>query len=254
MGFFSLLGVITFASWASAFTLNMTSSELLGWDAQVLRFYVNATGCTITEDELNTSIDAAIELWNSVSTSGIGVERGYTSTFTAASAFAGDATDTPLIACDDNLSSTLGIETNNIPGVTRILTENLRVNYGVLLLNAESGKSAEISQISKTKLNVVIAHEIGHVLGLGHTSDENALMYYKATYKEDLALSLDDVDGITYLYPRSEPGDSNILGCATITDSEGDDPVNPMGAVVVAFWLLIVFLIARMNMGSLWSR
>ncbi|XP_069495153.1 matrix metalloproteinase-20-like [Ambystoma mexicanum] len=52
----------------------------------------------------------------------------------------------------------------------------------------------------------VVAHELGHALGLGHSKDPNALMYPKYKYFDPSTyqLSLDDVVGIQSLYgPRS---------------------------------------------------
>ncbi|KAJ1113485.1 hypothetical protein NDU88_001729 [Pleurodeles waltl] len=52
----------------------------------------------------------------------------------------------------------------------------------------------------------VVAHELGHALGLGHSKDPNALMFPKYKYFEPSIyhLSLDDIMGIQSLYgPRS---------------------------------------------------
>ena len=58
---------------------------------------------------------------------------------------------------------------------------------------------------------------MGHTLGLGHSQDLNALMYYDESLKQNLALAQDDIDGITYLYPRNELGNDKTMGCSTVS-------------------------------------
>ncbi|HSR33719.1 MAG TPA: matrixin family metalloprotease, partial [Anaerolineae bacterium] len=48
---------------------------------------------------------------------------------------------------------------------------------------------------------LVFLHENGHVAGLGHSSDQNAVMY--AYYNWQGELQQDDIDGISALYPAS---------------------------------------------------
>nr|XP_020667506.1 matrix metalloproteinase-27-like isoform X1 [Pogona vitticeps] len=52
---------------------------------------------------------------------------------------------------------------------------------------------------------LVAAHEIGHVLGLAHSSDPRALMFpnYKPIDPEDFPLAQDDIDGIQAIYGPS---------------------------------------------------
>ncbi|NXL93365.1 MMP8 collagenase, partial [Alectura lathami] len=54
-------------------------------------------------------------------------------------------------------------------------------------------------------LFIVLAHELGHSLGLSHSNDPGALMYptYAYTDPDEFLLPQDDIDGIQAIYGRS---------------------------------------------------
>jgi hypothetical protein len=246
---------------AQAFTLSY-SSALQGWQGNTLSFAVNSSQCGITQAALYSAIDDAIALWNQVPNSRIRLSRGAEVTTTVAQALAGSAASglpTPLILCDPNMQATFqagvspnldpdpSFTSNNIPGVTLPLPTELTMDYAVLVLNSESGKPARISNLSSTVLRVVIAHEIGHVLGLGHTKDIANLMYFDASERAKLSLSQDDMDGIAYLYPRTELAGNGLYGCGTVQRSGGTDGRGPGArtAAEVLIWIGVAWLGAR---------
>ena len=74
---------------------------------------------------------------------------------------------------------------------------------------------------------VLFLHENGHVLGLGHSPEMEAVMF--ATYHgEVLDLHQDDIDGITFLYPYD--GTTGTIS-GTVTELDG---VTISGATVTA--------------------
>jgi hypothetical protein len=218
-----LAGIMFFLPGVSfAFTLSV-GQEQKGWKGDTLSVRVNYSGCSISNDKLNAAIDEAIALWNAAPESVLTLKREGTSSATPGQGQAGTATEVPAIVCSTSLATDLtGIDASaadSIPAVTFSAadTSSLHINFGVMVLNSQSGAGADISTLTDTTLRVVIAHELGHILGLGHTASTFALMYYDATKKSTLALSQDDLDGLYYLYPRREPL-GGMFGCGTVRD------------------------------------
>ena len=89
---------------------------------------------------------------------------------------------------------------------------------GAIILINES--STIFTTLDKAGKIAVLAHEIGHAIGLGHTDSTSALMYYKTVTKRK-ALGEDDMRGVSYLYPMQIDAFGLLGGCATIQNKDG---------------------------------
>ncbi|GCC34873.1 hypothetical protein chiPu_0013350 [Chiloscyllium punctatum] len=49
-------------------------------------------------------------------------------------------------------------------------------------------------------LEIVVTHEVGHSLGLGHSNDKNAVMFATYSFRDPFMLMPDDIKGIQFLY------------------------------------------------------
>lgn len=200
-----LLALLFVAMPARAWTL--LSSDLIGWPAPKLEVYVNPEGCSIDEVTLYARIDEALEAWNRTPYSALQVARAsIVSGEGVAQYLGGSATLLPVILCDPEFGSHHNADPEGVPATTRVSTANSQIHYAGIFLNAQAGTQASLAHLTETELKITIAHEMGHALGLGHSSDEEALMYYSISGKEQLLLSQDDMDGLSYLYPRNELG------------------------------------------------
>lgn len=221
------LALLLVASRAQAFTLLADLSA--GWDTTSLTFEVNESSCTglgISAGELHEAIDAAVDAWNSVPTANLKLVKGGDSTGTANAS-------SPVIYC----STTPG---NSIAGTGSVGVLGGRPVVGGLVLNGDVTKDAYFGSLTSAQQKIVVTHEIGHVLGMGHSDQEYALMYYNIGEKAELRLSQDDIDALTWLHPRNEFSDG-IMGCSTAEASEKGTP--PSGGTLS--WL-VLFLLAWM--------
>ncbi len=219
-----LMLVLLFLSFPSfGFSLNSrTSSNFKGWANPDVKFQINTANCPAGVD-VTGIINQALDLWNNIATSNLKVSVVGTTTSTSPS-------DPITIMCDTNYDLP-----DSSPGaaVVQPSTGDF-ITSGIMYLNATSGR-ANIANFSEAIVAVTLAHEIGHLLGLGHSQDLNALMYYDASLKTTLGLAQDDIDGITYLYPRNEFGKDKPMGCGLVVN---DQP--PTTGTMIAFLSLFM--------------
>lgn len=226
-GLVLLAGLLTLP--VQAWTLRSTGMG--GWTGSTLTIHYNFTGCSMPSDELLSIIDGGIAIWNTSQNSGLRIVRDLNpSTGTAADIVAGTASPTPLIACDTGFSTNQTADGDFIPALTRLATTGGRVSFAGIVFNSEAGKQADIGGLSSSAVSVAFTHELGHALGLGHSGDSQALMYYSISGKTVATLTQDDMDGMAYLYPRSEFS-NGPYGCAS-----AHRRASPRGAV----WLLLL--------------
>jgi hypothetical protein len=218
----------------NAFTLS-NSSGIKGWANNEVTIVVNTANCPNGVDVV-ALIKDAMDVWNNVPTSSLKVKYGGSTTST---------TDgNPVVAyCETNFQAVTGANQNETPGVARG-NGNSQLVTGLLILNASVG-TANIANVSRIGLEVVVAHEIGHVLGLGHSQSANALMYYTYSLKTDLNLAQDDIDGISYLYPSDEFKDNEFAGCGLIKNIP--PPSSGLILMTLLLCLLPIFVYSKLK-------
>lgn len=199
-----------------AFTLVQSNSPKFPVDDVSIEF--SADSCTNTGVSIQEWRDIAEEAinryWNTVSSSALRLKISGFSTATIAADIYSEA-----IAKAQNNSILIGCSTNATIFTTTTNVASGRLNWNdpkqaVVLINNISGSAAAL--MDREKKIILIAHELGHALGLGHATLTDALMYYDSTNQTLKYLHKDDIDGITYLYPHHSP-----VSCSSIEDLRG---------------------------------
>lgn len=219
----SFLFILLLTFEAHAFTFNNNIKLVFAEDEVIVNVANGCTNIGIDSRELLTIVnDAVNEFWNKSPTSRLKLRAG--SVVTVNSAYQTDnicvastnCTPNPalavssgvLITCNSNITnfpsaSILGITIpNNISGST--------IQGSLIMINDRA--TTQFANKSRPEKVAIIAHEIGHAFGLGHSPVHDSLMYY-ATVESRVSLGRDDIDGISYLYPKKQP-----TGCGTIDD------------------------------------
>lgn len=225
------LNLITTSSFA--FTLSSsTNPNLEGWAGGDVQLLVNTANCPANVDVVGIIKDS-VAVWNNVPTSSVKVSYGGSTTSTT---FASPTT----VYCETNFQTVVGADQNFVPGAANTGTVGGRITQGILYLNVSAG-NANIANYDQTKLRIILAHEIGHILGLGHSGTANSLMYYNASARQKLSISQDDIDGISYLYPSNEFSDSKFAGCGLVKDLP---PPKGGGLTLLMLMLCLPLLVA----------
>lgn len=230
-GFIVLLSLIP--SVGFSFTLNTSSdSNLKGWPNSRMVIQLNLSNCPSSVDVRGVMTEAA-EVWNNVPTSNIKISFGEDTTATS-------PTDSSIVYCETNFEETTGGDQDNVPGSAGVDGSSGTISRGLMYLNVSSGRG-NIANFDRSTLVVIFAHEVGHLLGLGHSDDSFALMYYNGSAKKEPRLGQDDIDGISYLYPSDELKDSGqMAGCGSVITKSPPPPPPNQWIVNLGIVLLIM--------------
>lgn len=222
-----ILALFILPSVAGAFTLEGNGTDVnSGWSSPAVT--VNIDSSCSSYSSVTAALSSAVKIWSNLPSSNLVVSVGSTASLgSSITTYTGShATQsyvgTPLIYCDTNFDSDFGYTSpSDIPGLELNPTLNCStgstfcpIEGSLIVLNLDSSDTTNFSNFSAAVQSIIVAHELGHALGLGHSANTNALMYYSANDRENLKLSQDDVNGMSYLYPRNEFGSKGgVMGC-----------------------------------------
>lgn len=243
----SLLALL-YSSSSLAFTLSVSNGAYFKNNTIKVNVADNCSNLAMSPSALLAlSAEAVEQFWNKVPTSRLRIEQG------AVLTVSGDFRTAPicsstnpcipnpslvhtkeiLIACNTNAvnfssSSILALTLpNNVSG-KNIISATLLINDSAANKFKDKSRPEQIS---------ILAHEIGHAIGLGHSPVTDSLMYFE-TIASRYRLGWDDIDGATYLYPTEQP----ISGCGTV-DLTGPSG-NQLGPMLLGFSCIMLLSFA----------
>ena len=240
---------------ATAFSLYPANPPRYGTHDVPLRIVPgDCTNAGLTNAQLQSFVEKAIgRYWNLVPTASLKLHVGDAVAAGAVPATspsleelaAAAGTDEIVVGCSSNAKLFTSGSTLAVGG---IVTQGAA--HGAVAIN-DTPATLFTSLDEDTKLSV-FAHELGHALGLGHSSIEYALMYYAVSDDvQQRALSQDDADALTYLYPLKGKAGGFGGACGTLgaamrdgPHDRGGGPPSPLatilasGMIFAAGWVL----------------
>jgi hypothetical protein len=242
--FFKFLFIITFLN-SKAFTFTLIDKDSKFPTSSIKLEFVNDSCQSISLAKLKDYTKKAVnKFWNRVGSSAIALQIGSERNIngSAITSFSGLITlakkNTILVSCLENLGSFVDDGGDNILGVGSIYCASKKNCVGALAINGRS--TSAIKNESSTQIIATIAHELGHAIGIGHSSFKHNLMYYSIGAKKQEFLGQDDIDATTYLYPHSKEVQGLMGSCGTIHLQNKNHFTNP-DQLTFKFILQIIF-------------
>lgn len=107
-----------------------------------------------------------------------------------------------------------------------------------------TGPSTPLTSSDPVTLARVVAHELGHVIGIGHSDKPYALMYFSLVLEN--GMSDDDANGMAYLYPAN-PWNA-ATGCAAAAQAaDRESPATAPDPVLVTLLFTCLFVLFRLR-------
>lgn len=100
-----------------------------------------------------------------------------------------------VVGCNENTFN-LDSKENLVVGSLLCVAQNCK---GVVIFNGNP--NSLVPSAPRPQIVTSLAHELGHALGLGHSSDEDALMYFQTSARSLETLGSDDRAALSQLYP-----------------------------------------------------
>ena len=144
-----------------------------------------------------------------------------------------------VITCNNNgtnfpSNSVLAISApNNISGS--------KIKGSIIVINNRA--DSQLSTFSKGEMQKILAHEIGHALGIGHSKDSAAFMYHKDIQNKN-GLARDDIYALSHLYPK-KLDDMSCLGFLGSIENQSNNNYWNKPLLVLSIGFLSIILVLQ---------
>ncbi len=197
----------------SVFSFTLTGPNIMGYAGASISVHLDPENCYETVRE---ELEEALDVWNSATQANLILELSNDVSYTDNELTTRAFTESIVVGCTIDMNAAGGDRDSTLAFANSSDTDgDGHLDRGFMLINMDPNGDARASDSIIGRRILVIAHETGHVLGLGHSSQDNALMYFQANHTTP-NLHQDDNDGIRHLYPQTELDGDYFAGCARV--------------------------------------
>ena len=191
---------------APGYKVAMTANGMAHWESWPVPFRVHAAGSDdVTDGSDLTAVKASFDAWSHLPCSDFAFRfDGLTNQTTTGGEAGSDGTN--LVVWRENLAE--WVADGNSPLYYAVTTLSFDKCSAALVdadIEVNGGNNTWTTGDAAVSVDVqnVLTHEVGHVVGLDHSDQVNAVMYARASAGETNKrhLTADDLAGACYLYP-----------------------------------------------------
>ncbi len=207
------------------YTLNRVAEGGARWPNFPIDMKLNPNNSSLSEQEVLRVISQSMNKWNE----GVGFDVLNTYIDKSINASQGMRLNgTSSITFSNSFrTDSSGFDPDVTVAVGGQYGDGRRMTDGFVIFNAQSvAWDTDMERSSRTgiyrdDLETIAIHELGHVLGLGHSDDPRSVMSDARTSKIKRELAQDDIDGARYLASAAGPSGAGFDNYAGARDSFG---------------------------------